>query len=376
MEVEKFEATDFVQIENDEHRDIEERRVASGKNSAEKPVEQNPADEYLAEDERLIVENVDSSVKNLQQGQGPLDKEVIERGYTARTYAGDTMSPIAEPQEHRQVIIDQGPKINIPNKSDVKSSVAQSIYTDKTFATEALGEKEHPKTGGNPAVQTMTKKEREQNLEMTVDMVISSYEKLKQWIGGWLTISDGTLIKRQNTGKTPPDWAVLYDSSTKEVMTLREFIQEGNKRIEKACLTDPEFKAQIRPILLAEFDRRNWIASPQQNGLFVIGADLFSMGQKLFTVNMNMRKVMNQVDKEFEERQKNGFISAREVYNMSRNYIPSNERKNDYDSPKSEVPTQSVQNVTPPPPPPPSVKETETIVLPKEISDEFEIPVD
>jgi hypothetical protein len=170
----------------------------------------------------------------------------------------------------------------------------------------------------------MSKKEREQNLEMTVTSAIDGYIKLKSWLAGWLTTSDSKLIKRSQAGKTPPDWAVLYDSHTGEVMTLRELVLETNKRIEQAGQTDADFVAKIRPILTAEFDRRNWIYSPQQNGAFIIGSDLLNMGQKLFAINMNLRQIMAKSDKEFEEAKAGGFLSAREVYNNNKNFARNN----------------------------------------------------
>lgn len=366
----KHSDADFETIEKEETDDA--RKIATGKNmdKESKDKEVGTGEDFLTEDERRVVESASNDITGLQAGQGPLDRKVIERSYTEREYSGDTLTPIREPQSPKQVITETAPGINIPPKAEQNKNTAEGIYKDKQYATEGLGEKDVPRTGGNPAVQNMSSKERSQNLEMTVDMAISSYASVKEWIGGWLTISDSTLIKRQNTGKTPPDWAVLYDSVTQEVMTMREFIHEGNKRIEQACKTDDEFKRQIRPLLMAEFDRRNLIASPQQNIFFYLGKDLFSMGQKLVAVHMNMRKVMIQVDKEFAERKKSGYLSARDIYNMNRNYMP-------------QQPQAQVQQVTTPVTPVtpeakvqvPETNKTETITLPAD-EPAFEPPTD
>ncbi len=316
---------DFKDIEQQENNDLNARRVASGKDDFVQADTTNAGagqHDTLLEDERMVIESESSGVNNLQQGQGPLDQPVIERGYAQRQYTGDTMSPIDEPVEVREVINpNQQQGTPGPSTKEQKASIEEQQIRDKKYASEGMGEKENPRTGGNPAVTTMTTKERQQNLEMTVTSAIDGYEKAKVWIGGWLTISDATLIDRQNKGKTPPDWAVLFDVSTGEKLTLREFVHEGNKRIEQACQTSEDFKNKIRPVLMAEFDRRNWIFSPKTNGLFLVGSDLFSMGQKLFTIYMNQQKILTRIDKEFKERMEHGFLSARDIYNMNKNFI-------------------------------------------------------
>lgn len=360
---------DFSRINKDEDADMSRSSDPNmGANSG--------GDEFLTDEERLMIEGESTEVKNMHSGQGPLDNPIIQRSYTDRQFAGDTTSPISEPSEARQVInsnpAPSGPTVTPPTAQEVHRKADQENYKDRSYAGDTLGEKEVPRTGGNPATQTMTTKERKDNLEMTVTTAIEGYAKAKEWIGSWLTISDSSLIKREKDGKTPPDWAVLYDSSNGQVMTLRQFIAEGNKRIELACKTDEAFKAKVKPILMAELDRRNWIISPKQNGFIMFGADLLSMGQKLFTLHMNMRKVINQTDKEFELFNKTGYITARQQYNLERNFLATPPPPINYGSQQ--------QNTTAPAPTPPSqtnatptaephVKantETEMIVLPKE----------
>ena len=332
---------------------------ASGNNNVELTPEETtlvPGSEsfgMLTEEERVMIEGESTEVKTLHSGQGPLDNPVIHRGYTDRKFAGDTASPILEPIEARQVI-NQPPadKVNVPNAADVNKKVAEDQYKDRMYAGDTLGEKPISRTGGNPAVQTMTTKERKDNLDMTVNSALEAYTKGKEWLGGWLTISDSKLIKRQNAGKTPPDWAVLYDSGTKEVMTLRQYVTYGNKMIVEACKTDEAFKQKVRPILMAELDRRNWIISPQQNGLIMFGTDLASMGQKLLMIHMRMNKIISQADKEFELFQAGGYLSARQVYNMQLNQMPPPPPPPtppiNYGQPISRPPQQQ-QTVTPPP---------------------------
>jgi len=322
-----------------------ERKVAMGKDDKSLPA-------GLMEDEVRVLQGISDDVKSQANGQGPLDQPIVERSYTERQFAGDTMSPIPEPQQTAQVI-DPGANIGnstTPPIAEVKKNIAQDLLKDKAYAAEVLGEKENPKTGGNPATQTMTNKERQQNLELTATTVVSYYESFWNWIAGWLTISDNKLIKRQNEGKTPSDWAVLYDSTTGEVMTLREFVQETNKRITEACQTDPEFKRHFHALLMAELDRRNWILSTQQNIIAYVGKDVLSKGQRLFAIHLNMKQVLDQVDKEFEDKRKYGFVSAREAYNL-RNFSTFTQQ-----TPAQPAPATAPQANT----------NTETISIPKE----------
>ena len=330
----------FSRIDNEEEKDL-----SSGGQSLQQDDNGTTGREFLTEEERFMIDGESTEVKQLHNGQGPLDNPVIHRSYTDRKFAGDTTSPILEPNDARQVITPtptpSGPTVTPPSSQQQNQKVAQENYKDRLYADNHLGEKELPYTGGNPAVQTMTTKERKENLEMTVTTAIEGYAKGKEWIGGWLTISDSNLIKREKAGKTPPDWAVLYDSSINQAMTLRQFVNEGNKRIEQACKTDEAFKAKVKPILMAEFDRRNWIISPKQNGFIMFGTDLLSMGQKLFTLHMNMRKVINSADKEFEMFNKTGYLSARQQYNLERNFMASPPPPINY-----AAPAQTTQNNT------------------------------
>ena len=333
---------DFSRINKDEDADMSRSSEPNmGANSG--------GDEFLTDEERLMIEGESTEVKNMHSGQGPLDNPIIQRSYTDRQFAGDTTSPISEPSEARQVInSNPGPTVTPPTAQEVHRKADQENYKDRSYAGDTLGEKEVPRTGGNPATQTMTTKERKDNLEMTVTTAIEGYAKAKEWIGSWLTISDSSLIKREKDGKTPPDWAVLYDSSNGQVMTLRQFIAEGNKRIELACKTDEAFKAKVKPILMAEFDRRNWIISPKQNGFIMFGADLLSMGQKLFTLHMNMRKVINQTDKEFELFNKTGYITARQQYNLERNFLATPPPPINYGSQQQQQNTAAPTTTAPP----------------------------
>ena len=278
--------------------------------------------EFLGEDEKQIIKDESTEVQRIQPGQGPIsDRKVIERSYTERQYVGDVLTPIGEPSEPRQVISTEKPSTPAPNPKDVEKKIAQ----DRNYAITNQGQKDIPKTGGNPSTTTMTNKERQQNLENTVNTALEWYEKGWEWLGSWITISDSKLIKRENAGKTPADWAVLSDTSTKEFLTLREFVHEGNALIKKACKTDPEFLAKVKPMLMQEFDRRNWIISPQESSMFMFGSDILNKGQKLLAIWMQMKRIMDQVDKEFAEKKKNGSLySPRDLYNMQK-FIPQPE---------------------------------------------------
>ena len=108
------------------------------------------------------------------------------------------------------------------------------------------------------------------------------------------------------------------------------------------------FKAKVKPILMDEFDRRNWIISPKQNGFIMFGADLLSMGQKLFTLHMNMRKVINQTDKEFELFNKTGYITARQQYNLERNFLATPPPPINYGSQQQQQNTAAPTTTAPP----------------------------
>lgn len=358
--------------------------IEEEKNSIDEEVLTAPIDEFeqsLMDDERAVIKNVEDQFPKQAKGAGPLDQPVIERNYNTEVYSGDIHSPIEEPKEAPKFIpTDSKPENQaadrppLQDKKEAKYNFSKENEDAERYAREQLGEKHPDSAPGNPAVTTMGAKERKASLAMTVDNAIAAYAKVKHFFGSFLKIGEARLIKRQASGKAPAGWAVLHDQSSGRTMSLMEFVFKTNEYIEKACETDDDFKNTIRPMLESEFDKRGWIATPQQNIFYLIGQDLFMMGQKLVTLHMNVNNVLKKADEEFDRMKIEGELSARELYNMNlikpniENFRPPAASVTVEPKPKTESKTESKVS-KPTPTPPPAEKQVEVAQDP-----EFVIP--
>lgn len=273
----------------------------------------------LPDDERAIIAETSEAAPKVYKGQGPLDSPVIERDYNngSQIYSSDVT--LDEPVDDYRPPSTPSPTANRPliDKKEEKYQAELGKNDTQRYAQENLGEKPAGTAPDNPAVSTMGAKERKENLAMTVDNVIMGYEKLKFFLGNIFTIGEKTIIKRQTEGKAPAGWAILHDKGSNQTLTLIDFINKTNDFIHKACKVSEDFKTSIRPMLAAEFDKRGWIVSPQQNILFMVGQDLLMMGQQLMSLKMNMNQVLKRADEEFEKMKIEGTITDRELYNMN-----------------------------------------------------------
>ncbi len=248
----------------------------------------------------------------------PLDNPVVDRSYTAPAVSGVTAAPIEEPTIQKQVI-DVNQNINNSTPSELRDDQKKDWEKTKEYATGQLGEKEAGSAPGNPAVTTMSNKERKENLDHTVETAIFYYAQAKLFLASIFTFSENKMLKMEAKGEIKIDWAILEDKSTNEVLTLREFIRDANEQIIEACKTSDEFKEKLRPLLKAELERRGWILSPEQNIFALVGADLLVMGRNLFTINQNMNIIIKKAAAEFADAKEGGFISSRKLYNDNLN---------------------------------------------------------
>jgi hypothetical protein len=274
----------------------------------------------LPDDERAIIADTSEEAPKVYKGQGPLDSPVTERDYNngSQIYSSDTT--LDEPVDDYRPPSTPSPTANtrpLIDKKEEKYQAELGKNDAHRYAQETLGEKPAGTAPDNPAVATMGAKERKENLAMTIDNVIMGYEKLKFFLGNIFTIGEKTIIKRQSQGKAPAGWAILHDKGSNQTLTLVDFINKTNDYIHKACRVSDDFKTSIKPMLMAEFDKRGWIASSQQNIFFMVGQDLLMMGQQLMSLKMNMNQVLKRADDEFEKMKVDGMITDRELYNMN-----------------------------------------------------------
>ena len=253
----------------------------------------------------------------------PLDQPVINNQRdTPQTQGLDVVTPINEPTVRNPVVTQPIP--DLPSNKEIKQEHAKEWDAKKNYATKSLGEKEPGAAPANPGVTTMTPKEEKEALKMSVETALYVYSKAKSFIGELFVTSPTSMRSMERVKKIKLDWAVDYDEATNEPFTFRQFIAETNKRIIKACETSEEFKNKIRPVLEAEFAKRGWILTYQQNLMFMIGQDLFETAQKLFMMNKNMNDAIKRIQSEVKEFQAEGGISNRQMYNLQQNkvYVP------------------------------------------------------
>lgn len=310
----------------------------------------------LPVDELDIISNVSDQLPG--KVTSPLDEPVINNQRDNPQIIGlDTVNPINEPTVKNPVVTQPIP--NLPSNKEIKKENAKGWDTSKQYATKSLGEKEPGTAPTNPAATTMTPKEEKEALKMSVETAIYIYGKAKMFIGEFFVTSSAKMRSMERAKKIKLDWAVDYDEATNQPFTFREFILETNKKIIKACETSDEFKKKIQPVLEAEFAKRGWVLSYQQNLMFMVGQDLFETAQKLFMIHKGMNDAIKRIQAEVKEFQADGGISSRQMYNMRNTmFVPHrtpvdnsvDPAFNTNGTPFTQWPTTQINEPIPPPP--------------------------
>ena len=325
-----------------------ERKVASGKNNQpETPITEPDNTSGLTEDEKKIIGNESTAVP--KDESTPIDNPVITREHNRQPFAGDTTTPIPEPTYQRQFVDPNRTNIgDVKTNKTINQEKKIETHDARTYAQKNLFEHTPEQGPANPAFAAMSTKEQKEQVEMTVDTVLHFYAEGKKWVGEtFFTTSEANLIKMEQAGEIPLGWPVLYDKATRESLTILQFVLQANSEVMKACETTEKWKETIRPALVAEFMKRGWALSSQQNIGIMVLLDLLTMFQKMILIKMNSSAVLNTCKEQFEEMKKNGFINN-EVYNpyISQPQAPQPQQQYQEPQQQQQVTTQN----TPQPP--------------------------
>ena len=289
--------------------------------------DERPAVE-LNQGEKDVIEKYGAETQPAQTSTIPLVEQVIQRAHSEVITSGDNTAPLKNvviaPTTLDSDVIDEvdedfeEPEIETgPSKKEERTQQKVEHRQSKEYAEESLGEKNAGDAPINPAVSTMSKKERKQNLDVNVEMALEGYAYFKSLIGELFMVSERRMRKMEKKDEVRGDWAIFADASTGKlvVVTLRQFILATNQSIKKACETSPEFREKIRPLLEAEMDKRGLILSSTQTIGGLVAADLFTTGRRLLGIRMNMMQIIQTAKEEHEEQKKTGYKSDRQKYN-------------------------------------------------------------
>lgn len=179
-------------------------------------------------------------------------------------FQGDTATLNSETPaaNHPDMIIDVD-DVDDPENQSTSNSAGKST-TSKPNA-----EKEH----FNSEFSELEPEVQDNSLDITVDVAIEGYSKLKMLFPWLLSISDRQLKKMHRKGEIDMDMPIRETRNSPITITVQQYFHKFNNNIEKPFQTSPEFKEQLRPILKEVFKEKGVVVTPMQAALFLVGTD-------------------------------------------------------------------------------------------------------
>lgn len=210
----------------------------------------------------------------------PLDEAVNEKRYTQPnidTGGIDLNVPIEEPTFAPPPFIKS--EKNIGSTSSGSSSKQQQPKRDPV----------------NPEMKNLSRKDTKAAASAAADAIINGYEWLHGLGNNLLKISEKKLNKLQADGEINLQVMIEYDYGHK--ITAGEFIKEYNEQVSGLLSVSEEFKEEIKPLLVEEFEERGVGLTRMQRIMFIAGKDLAAKGF-LIVQQMQQTRHMMQVIKE------------------------------------------------------------------------------
>jgi len=209
----------------------------------------------------------------------PLDEAVNEKRYTQPnidTGGIDLNVPIDEPTFAPPPFL----------KSEPKS----------TGSSTGSKQQQQPKRDPvNPEMKNLSKKDTKAAAAAAADAVINGYEWLHGLGNNMLKISEKKLNKLQADGEINLQVMIEYDYGHK--ITAGEFIKEYNEQVSGLLTVSEEFKEEIKPLLVEEFEDRGVGLTRMQRIGFIVLKDLAAKGF-MFVQQMQQTRHMVEVIKE------------------------------------------------------------------------------
>lgn len=125
----------------------------------------------------------------------------------------------------------------------------------------------------NPEMETMPKKEYNKSAKVAAEMIMSGYELLHKIMNDSMQISETKVKKLVREGKISLSTRVPIDEFGNTV-TVQEFIDEYNDQHKDLLIVDPEWRAEVMPVLIEVLQKRGIGATPEQQLIFLAAKDL------------------------------------------------------------------------------------------------------
>ncbi len=191
----------------------------------------------------------------------------------------------------------------------------------------------------NPELADASRKQAKTAAGLAANMILQGYELLHVWGNKLVQMPEKKLRKLHIEDKINLNMAIPYDE-TGETMRIAEFIQEYNQQNANLLSVDPEFKAEVLPVLTEVLQKRGIGATPEQQLIFLFAKDAAPKGMQIFASNAMKKEMINMWISWYDEMKRQGTAPSSQV-----------------PPPMSAAPTD-----TPPPPAPDSYTPTEEIV--------------
>jgi len=142
----------------------------------------------------------------------------------------------------------------------------------------------------NEEFDNMTKRESGKSAKQMATMILQGYEWAHVPVNQMVQIKKSKVNKLVTEGKLNLKIRVPYDNNGNTV-SVGEFIDEFNDQNSNLISVDPEWKAEVHPVLTRVLEKRGVGATDEQMLMFLFGKDIATKGLQI-SAALGMQKEM------------------------------------------------------------------------------------
>lgn len=124
----------------------------------------------------------------------------------------------------------------------------------------------------NPEMENLPKKDFNKSAKIAAEMIMSGYELLHKIGNDSMQISETKVKKLVREGKLSMSARVPVDDMGNTI-TVGEFFEEYNDQHKNLLIVDPEWKAEVVPVLTQVLQNKGIGATPEQQLVFLFAKD-------------------------------------------------------------------------------------------------------
>jgi hypothetical protein len=271
---------------NNIHKPFEELTEDVSSNELENTSQQIGVDNGGIQD--VVSESIKDPDKEIPHVGTPLSEQVKQR-----SYAQSNTNPV-NPLEEEPII----PEPAITSATNNPTNATNPADNPTASATT---QPKVTKPSVNPPLAEMSQTERRKNAEKTADIALTAYAEFLPVLPKYFSGYDMAKMEGLEMKKEIRLSMVINDDG----LTIREYMESTNEKVDKIFVVTDEMKEAIRPALIDVLMEKELVTTPMQRLIAAVGQQVLTVGVATFKLAMEGKRNM-ETFKEFKSRENAG----------------------------------------------------------------------